>query len=291
VSGRRSDSGSRDAVRVISRPLWWIRISRELPRYVVGAAALTGLAASARFAIVPPHTQVVTESYGARPAQDLAAAGYATLFARTYLTWSAAEPDASAQTLRPFLGGSMESAAGLVVPPVGEQRVQWLEVVQSREPAPGRHVYTIAARTDSDGLVYLTVGVERSASGALALTGYPAFVGPPASAPAQIQAHLREVGDMTLATVVTRALRNFLAGSASELAADLTPNARVSVPTVALALQAVQSIDWTPDGRSVLVAAQARDGRGAQYTLDYELDVAREQGRWEVSAVQTDPYE
>ncbi len=184
----------------------------------------------------------------------------------------------------------MEPAAGLVLPLVGEQRVQWLEVVQAREPAPGRHVFTIAARTDSDGLVYLTVGVERSAAGALALSGYPAFVGPPASVPAQIDAHLREVGDATLATVVTRALRNFLAGSASELAADLTPNARVSVPTVALALQSVQSIDWTPDGRSVLVALQARDGRGAQYTLDYELDVAREQGRWEVSAVQTDPY-
>ena len=39
----------------------------------------------------------------------------------------------------------------------------------------------------------------------------------------------------------------------------------------------------------MLAAVQAQDGRGAQYTLAYELDVARAQGRWEVSAVQMDP--
>jgi hypothetical protein len=34
---------------------------------------------------------------------------------------------------------------------------------------------------------------------------------------------------------------------------------------------------------------QAQNARGARYTLAYELDVARVQGRWEVSAIQTDP--
>jgi hypothetical protein len=34
---------------------------------------------------------------------------------------------------------------------------------------------------------------------------------------------------------------------------------------------------------------QAQDARGARYTLAYELDVARVQGRWEVSAIQTNP--
>jgi hypothetical protein len=286
----RGESGSRASVRLLSMPLWRIRLSRELPRYLVAGAALVGLAASARFLIAPPRAQVVAAEHQTRPPADPAAAGYAARFARAYLTWSSAEPDASAQALRPFVGGAMEPAAGLVLPPAGEQHIEWLEVVQAREPSAGRHVYTVAARTDSTGLVYLSVGVARAADGALTLTGYPAFVGAPASAPAQIEAHAGEVTDAALATVATRALRNFLARSATELAADLAPNARVSVPTVALALQSVQGIDWAPDGRSVVAVVQARDGRGAQYTLAYELDVAREQGRWEVSAIQTDPY-
>jgi hypothetical protein len=39
----------------------------------------------------------------------------------------------------------------------------------------------------------------------------------------------------------------------------------------------------------VLATVAAQDARGVRYTLAYELDVLREQGRWEVSAVQMDP--
>jgi hypothetical protein len=39
----------------------------------------------------------------------------------------------------------------------------------------------------------------------------------------------------------------------------------------------------------VLAAVQAQDSRGVQYELAYEVDVVRLQGRWEVSAVQTNP--
>jgi hypothetical protein len=39
----------------------------------------------------------------------------------------------------------------------------------------------------------------------------------------------------------------------------------------------------------VIAVVQARDARSVQYTLAYELDVAVVGGRWEVSAVQTDP--
>jgi len=79
------------------------------------------------------------------------------------------------------------------------------------------------------------------------------------------------------------------AASAGELEADLTGGARVSLPSMPLSLESVQRLDWAPEGSSVLAVVQAQDGRGVQYTLAYELDVAREQGRWEVSAVQTDP--
>jgi hypothetical protein len=155
----------------------------------------------------------------------------------------------------------------------------------------GEHVYTVAAQTDSAGLLYLTVGVVRTRQGSLALAGYPAFVGGPAAGPAPASGRLRAVADASLKSVVERALRNYLAASGAELAADLTPEARVSLPPWPLTLDSLQRLEWSSDGRSVLAVVQAQDSRGVQYTLAYEVDVVREQGRWEVSAVQMNPDE
>ncbi len=279
----------RPTVTIASRSLWRIRLARELPRYLLCTMSMVGLAASARFAIAPPRPVLPAASVRAPAPADPAAEAYAALFARRYLTWNAAEPQASAHALEPFVGPGMEPDAGLQLPASGEQRVEWVEVVQAREPAPGEHVYTVAAQTDSAGLLYLTVAVTRAADGSLALAGYPAFVGAPAAGPAQTLGHLREVGDAALATVVRRVLRNYLAASSSELEADLADGARVSLPGAPLSLESLQRLDWAPEGSAVLATVQAQDGRGVQYTLAYELDVVREQGRWEVSAVQTDP--
>jgi hypothetical protein len=184
----------------------------------------------------------------------------------------------------------MDPGAGLQPPVSGEEQVQWTEVVQERTAAPGEHVYTVAAQTDTAGLVYLTVSVERAPGGALELAGYPAFVGAPASGPANAGGRLREVSDPALQTVVERALRNYLADSGAELAADLTSGARVSLPARTLSLEAMQRLDWSPEGGKVVSAiVQAQDGRGARYTLAYELDVALVAGRWEVAAIQMDP--
>jgi hypothetical protein len=162
-------------------------------------------------------------------------------------------------------------------------------VAQAREPAPDEHVYTVAAQTDTAGVLYLTVAVRRTAAGSLALAGYPALVGAPDAGPAPPAPHLREVDDGALATVVRRVLSNYLSASSSELEADLAPGARVSLPGLPLSLGSMQRLDWAPEGEAVLATVRARDGRGVQYTLAYELDVVREQGRWEVSAVQMDP--
>jgi len=161
--------------------------------------------------------------------------------------------------------------------------------VQAREPVRGDHVYTVAAQTNTGGLQYLTVGVTRTPDGSLSLSGYPAFVGAPSAVAARSPQRLREVTDPALATVVQRALRNYLAASSAELAADLVSGTRVSLPTSALSLETVQHLDWSTDGTSVLAAVQARDGRGVQYTLAYEVEVERAQGRWEIAAVQMDP--
>jgi hypothetical protein len=281
----------RVAVTVTPRPLWRIRLARETPRHLLHALALAGLLASARFAIDPPRATVPAALLRRAPAQDLAAEGFATLFARSYLTWEAQDPEARERALAPFVGPGMDAGAGLQPPAGGEQRVQWAQVVQAREPLLGLHVYTVAAQTDTAGLLYLTVSVLHPAGGGLALAGYPAFVGSPASGPAQTSAEgrLRQVADPELATVVERALRNYLAGSASDLAADLAPGARVSLPGDGLALQSLQSLQWAPGAGAVLAVVQAQDQRGATYTLAYELDVARAQGRWEIAAIQMDP--
>lgn len=279
----------RPSVTIATRALWQIRLAREMPRYLLCALSVAGLAASARFAIAPPRLALPAAALRTPAPSDPAAEGYAALFARRYLSWNAAESQVSARALEPFLGPGMEPDAGLELPPTGEQRVEWVEVVQAREQALGEHVYTVAAQTDTAGLLYLTVAVARTADGSLALAGYPAFVGAPAAGPAQPAAHLREVTDPALAMVVERALRNYLAASSGELAADLTSGARVSLPGLALSLESTQRLDWSADGSSVLAVVQAEDGRGVQYTLAYELDVVQEQGRWDVSAVQMDP--
>jgi hypothetical protein len=268
--------------------MWRLRAGRELPRFALAALSIAGLLAGARVALDPPRP--AGSSGAARPTvADLAAEAYAVLFTRRYLTWNASEPLASVRALEPFAGAQLEPGAGLVLPPSGRQDVQWAEVAQAREPAPGVHVYTVAAQTDTAGLQYLTVGVRRTAAGSLALTGYPAFAGPPASSAALQQSHLSQVNDPALATVVRRALGNYLSDSTAELAADLSAGARVAVPAEPLQAVASGRLQWARGGGSVLAEVQASDARGARYTLAYEIDVIRAQGRWEISAIQTDP--
>ncbi|HEX5225854.1 MAG TPA: conjugal transfer protein [Solirubrobacteraceae bacterium] len=273
--------------RMASLPLWRHRVAVEARRWVLSMLALAGIAASARYAIAPPRPAPPRVG---RPSElpDRPAEGFALLFARRYLQWRAAVPEASTTALASFTAGVMEPAAGLVPPTRGAQAVEWASVVGAREPQPGFHVYTIAAQTDAAGVVYLSVDVRRAAGGGLALWGYPAFVGPPASEAPQLP-KLRETSLPALETVVVRALRNYLAGSGADLAADLAPGASVSLPTIALTLVNVQHLGWAPAGSSVETVVTARDARGTQYTLEYEIDVVRAEGRWEVAAVQTDP--
>ena len=276
-------------VVVLSRSLWRLRLRRATPRYLLYATCAAGLLASARNLVAPPRMASPTERRGSIAAPDLAARGYATLFARRYLSWDAARPAASENTLAPMAGSALASNAGLTLPASGEQRVEWAEVVQERSGAPSREVYTVAAETDTAGLVYLTVPVARERDGDLALAGYPAFVGAPASAPAQTPVETAEVDAPGLTSVVERALRNYLAASQEELAADLASGARVAVPTASLTLLSMPRLSWSADHRSVVAIVRAQDARGALYTLAYEADVEELNGRWELSAIQVNP--
>jgi hypothetical protein len=269
--------------------LWRLRVSLSLTRWVVYAVAAVGVATTIRFAVAPPRAPAPHVPSVQRT--DLAAEAFATLFARRYLTWDASRPDAYAEALTPFLGDGVDADAGLRLPASGTQSVDWAEVVQTRDVSSGEHVYTVAAQTGSDNLVYLSVDVARDPTRGLALARFPAFVGEPASHPATSLSldGAADVGDAALSRVVERALRNYLAGSASNLAADLAAGARVTLPPNALTLQQLTQLQWRSDRTGVLATVVAADVRGAAYTLSYELDVVSASGRWEVAAIQTDP--
>jgi hypothetical protein len=254
----------------------------------VGLVAVFGCAAAARFAVAPPAPRAPAPLPAA--GDDLAGQGFAQLFARRYLTWAAANPALHQQGLASFVGSGIDADAGATPPPSGSEQVLFTDIVQSRASPLGGRIYTVAVQTDAAGLQYLAVPVVRRSDGRLGLAGYPALVGAPASRPfVDASASLPQLADPPLATVVTRALRNYLAGASSDLAADLAAGARVSVPTQSLALSDVLSLRWSPAGHSVVAEVLAADARGAQYTLAYELAVVEQQSRWEVSAIEIDP--
>lgn len=288
-------------VTVTPRPLWRLRLRREASRYLVTGVAMLGLLASARYAIDPPAPTIVRAAAPSSLRRDPAAEGFAVLFARRYLSFQADEPEAHRQALAPYLSAEMEADAGFQPPEGVTQRVLWAEVVAAEAQA-GQQLYTVAAQTEApgaqasagaqggqSGLVYLSIGVVRTAGGALALAGYPAFVGPPTTAAAPNPAQPEEVQDGALATVVRRALRNYLAGSGSELAADLSPGARAATPSLSLTLEAVQSLGWEANRRSVLALVRARDQAGGRYTLAYRVYVDAIAGRWEIAGVELAP--
>jgi hypothetical protein len=276
-------------VTVTALPIWRIRLMRELPRYVLYAVSLWGVLASARYAIAPPRPVAAPARRVEAP--DRGAEAFASLFARRYLSWNASAPQAYQESLGPFVGVGIAEQAGMQLPASGAEETQWVQVVQERRGPLGERVFTMACQTDSAGLLYLAVGVVRKSSGALALAGYPAIVGAPASNGAEnVVEGFRDVDEPPLAEVVERALRNYLGDAGSELAADLTESARVSLPGLQLTLDALEQLKWLPGGGSVFAVLQASDRRGTRYTLAYELDVARIGARWEVAAIQTNPY-
>jgi hypothetical protein len=285
-----SVAGTTAAVTITSVPLWRVRLVRSLPRYLLYAMCAAGLVASLRFAIAPPRAAAPSRGPIA-PLADPAAEAYAALFARRYLTWNASEPLVSQRALAPMVGTELAENAGLILPASGAQHVEWAEVVQARRLGPGTHLYTVAAQTDTAGLLYLTVDVIRQANGSLSLLGYPGLVGGPSEESAKPAESGGTVTDQALAAVVRRALRNYLADSPEELDADLADGVQIAEPTLALTLEGVQRLVWSTAGRSVLAVVQAGDARGVGYTLGYEVGVVEVGGRWEVSGLQVSPTE
>jgi Conjugative transposon protein TcpC len=275
-------------VRVETRAFWRLRVSASLTRWVLYATAAVGIITSARFAIDPPRPPAVRVPRVTLP--DPGAEGFAVLFARRYLSWSAASPGAHAEGLAAFVNAATDPDLGVGQPARGSQAVVWADVVQASSGGPGEHMYTVALDTGPSRLTYLSVDVVRGAGGALRLGRYPALVGPPAVAPAGALdgGGVGAVSDPGLGAVIGRALRNYLAGSSANLAADLAAGTAVSSPSTALVVDQIDQLRVERDG-DVLATLVAHDAAGASFTLTYELDVVQTAGRWLISAIQTDP--
>lgn len=249
------------------------RLRASAPRYLATAALAVVVALGLRALLWPqqPAPPPRRSTAADAPSQDLA-----LQFARAYLSYDAARPGERQQALAPFLPNDLAAGAGFT-PAAGSQRVLWAEVASDQRALAGGRVITVAAQVSDQRLpVYLAVMVRHDADHPLALVGYPSFVGAPAMGDEVAPTSLVAVEDRAVAAVAERALRNYLAGSAPNLKADLTPDAEVTLPTLVLRVQSDEQLDWVagPGSGAVLATVTATDARGNAYTLTYELGIA-----------------
>jgi len=253
------------------------RATARVPRYAFLAFVVVMCAAGAR-SILAPSSPAPAPARGGLPL-DYAEQSFALGFARAYLTYDSARPEAREAALEPFLAAGLELGAGFTPPASGAQRVEWADVAQVQLPLAGGEAITVAAKlSDAPEPVYLSVPVDRGKGGAIFLASYPSFVGPPLHTAERIVENGGEpVDEAALSALVKRALANYLAGDAEDLSADLASAATVTLPGVDLALRGVEQLNWVKGngGGAVLATISATDPRGGSYTLRYEVGVRR----------------
>lgn len=272
------------------------RVRARAPRYAflvfVAVMSIAGIRAS----LLPSSAPETSGPSG--PPVDYAEQSFALAFARAYLTYDVARPGRRERALAQFASSGLEGGAGFSPPSSGSQRVQWADVAQVQRPLVGGVIVSVAAQlSDQRSPVYLSVPVDRQRGGAIYIAGYPSFVGPPLSTTtAGAEPGGESVDEPEVTSLVHRALSNYLAGDAENLAADLADAATVTLPTNPLHLEAVDQLDWVrgAGGGAVLATVSASDQSGATYTLRYEVGVVRVDASdprlgpgWRITYVQT----
>ena len=148
-------------------------------------------------------------------AANLEAQWFALRFARAYMTFTA-DPAVRERALAPFIASGGDPDAGAT--PAGGQRVAWAQIAAERDLGAQRD-YTVALATGSGALRYLVVALTPAPGGGETLAHYPALVGGAGPRPGR-SARRRGTSPTlpagALATVIDRALRNYLAGSDGE---------------------------------------------------------------------------
>jgi Conjugative transposon protein TcpC len=279
----RNARDPRPRVAITTEPVALVRWRARAPR--LAFTAITALFALIGFRAVlagPPHATRLRHT--ASEASNFAdVEGFAQAFARAWLSYDPANPDAHAQALTHFLGSDIDADAGLAPRGIRPTRVIWTAVTSDVATRADTRLVTVAAALDEPSpLRYVAVPVTRD-HGGLVVDGYPSLVGPPRLARDHRAPEQNDVTDGALSVVVRRALTNYLRGSTQDLAADLDRSVQLSPPTERLALESVDSLTWAAPG---VVDAQvvARGEERTTYTLRYELAVVR-RDRWYVRSL------
>lgn len=277
-------------VQELRRSARLVRLRSKAPRYVVAFAALVLSAAGLRSLATAPPTLEVPKELAARV--DPAMESFAVRFARAYLSYDPARADAYDARVNAFVPGGMDDRAGRI-PPSEPREVEWTQVAQNQEALAGGRVIVVETQLSGEpGPVYLAVPVMRTTAGELQLTAYPSFVGAPASVPEAELPTREPLEDAALEDMATRVITNYLERQPENLAADLAPEAAVSLPAEALRVVRVEDAVWAdgPESGAVLITVAAREPGGAGgYLLTYELGVDYRQGRPVATFIQTVP--
>jgi Conjugative transposon protein TcpC len=250
------------------------RLLARWPRHLAGLALLVLVAIGLRTLLMPPASPATEARASAStdaPSEDLA-----LHFARAYLTFDAADPRAREEALAPYLPEGDGAAAGFSAS-AGSRKVLWEDVASDQRSLQHGRVVTVAAQVSgASAPLYLAITVRHEPGRPLSLIGYPALVGAPAISTSADEPPREAVSDPEVSEVVRRVLGNYLAGSAPELRADLTDDAQVTLPTIALRIREVSDLEWIagPGSGAVLATAAAEGPEGDTYTLTYELGIA-----------------
>ena len=276
---------ARPRLDVMRRSARLERLRGRAPRYVFVIAVTVVVLVGIRELVSP-------EAAPAPPAAaptDRALEDFAEGFARAYLSYDASRPRLRERALRQYVPDELGPDAGYAPPARGAQSVSWTRVAQTQEALAGGRIVVVAVGLGGEErTIYLAVPVVRRSDGALALSGYPALVGSPIAARAPLAAR-EEVQDDEVITVVERVVGNYLAGERADLEADLSPTARVALPTDRLRTASVDEVAWADGEESgaVLATATTRGADGSSWTLTYELGLERLRGRVLVTFIET----
>jgi len=263
------------------RRLRSVRATLALSRWLLYALALSGIAVSVRDLLRPQPPRVPVSAPA--PTGDLEAQWLALRFARAYLTFTA-DPAVRERSLAPFIAAGGDPDAGATS--AAAERVAWAQIAAERDLGAERD-YTVAVSTGTGAPRYLVVALAPAPGGGETLAHYPALVAAPAPIPAGALdgAGLPSLAGGALATVVERALRNYLAGSTENLAADLATGAVIAPAEPGLQIQAVQRLALQPTGR-VLATVLVSDRAGDRLTLGYRVGARLDGGRWVVTSIE-----
>jgi hypothetical protein len=247
--------------------------------YIVAAAGVT---ATARNAIDRPVQRTVVIS--TRQPSDARFSWFAVSFGRAYLAWSS-NPLVHQRDLSQFVTPTGDRDVGLTPAPATSQQVSWVGIAAETTGPARLHVYIVAVATQR-GVRYLAVPVAQGSAGRPVLARYPSLVAAPAidESAALDGGSLPAVTNGGASAVLNRALRNYVGGSAENLAADLAPGAPVQPVGSGLTLRAVVRLALEPSG-VVLATVRASDATGDVFTLAYQVSLRESHGRWEITRI------